>query len=351
MKRINMIYLCCLILIMTACEKDTDAMFFAPSVNTGNATDIYRKGATLAGTIEMTGNSTAESYGILFSRMKSMTEYTEYPVTSESTDYQIKVQNLEPGTTYYYCAYAYSGYSMLRGEVKNFTTTENNAPVFESITIEPSYTGTSYNGIIATAKIIDDGGSDIILSGFCYREGNSGVATFIDNVVNVTDIENGVFTTALTNLKPDTEYVISAYSVNTHGMGFSESVVVKTDKTRAPTISDIVVTSQSNYSIRFRAQITDIGTSDIIQAGLCWSNENNEPTIDDSTLDLTENLVESDYWMYVRGNNLSPNTTYYYRFYAINSDGIGYSNIFAFTTPEDAHWEVTNPGLPTHDWE
>ena len=334
MKRINMIYLCCLILIMAACEKDTDAMFFAPSVNTGNATDIYRKGATLAGTIEMTGNSTAESYGILFSRMKSMTEYTEYPVTSESTDYQIKVQNLEPGTTYYYCAYAYSGYSMLRGEVKNFTTTENNAPVFESITIESSYTGTSYNGIIATAKIIDDGGSDIILSGFCYREGNSGVATFIDNVVNVTDIENGVFTTVLTNLKSNTEYVISAYSVNTHGMGFSESIVVKTEYA-VPTLNTISLIDSTSTSIMISSSVIDNGSSSISEIGFCYSSENQTPNKDtDKCIDLTDQKDNESFSTVIDG--LERGTTYYIRAYAVNAQGIGYSDVFNYTPVNNA---------------
>lgn len=347
MKKVKMICVCCLTLLLAACEKDTESINFAPTVTTGNATDIYRKGATLSGNIQLTGATTAESYGILFSKLKSMAESSEYPISTEETEYKVRVQNLEPGTTYYYCAYANSGYSTSLGEIKTFTTTENNAPVFGSLSID----SIGADRVFLSTDILDDGGAEMIISGFCWKEGNTGVATYIDNVMNVSEIENDKISAVITGLKPETDYVFSAYSVNTHGMGFSESYVIRTGETKVPALSDITITTLTDYSIRLQAQIIDFGTSDIIEAGLCWSKENSEPTKDDNTLDLTENLVENDYWMYVRGSNLTPNATYYYRFYAVNEDGIGYSKVLSFTTPEDANWEVNIPGLPTHDWE
>lgn len=234
MKRINIICLCCLAIILAACEKDTDAMYFAPTVTTGNATDIYRKGATLSGSIELTGTSMAESYGILFSKLKSMAESTEYPISSEEAEYEVNVQNLEPGTTYYYCAYANSGFSISRGEVKNFTTTENNPPVFGDLSID----SIGADRIFLSTDIIDDGGAELILGGFCWKEGNEGVATFIDNVVNVTEVTNNKLSAIITGLKPESNYVVAAYSVNTNGMGFGESLVVTTSETEVPDVSN-----------------------------------------------------------------------------------------------------------------
>ena len=68
--------------VTTACEKDTLANIFAPKVETGTASNIYRKGATLSG---------------------SMAEYEELEVTDGSSEFIIPVQNLEPGRTYYFC--------------------------------------------------------------------------------------------------------------------------------------------------------------------------------------------------------------------------------------------------------
>jgi len=219
MKKIhNIAWGSCLVCLLAACEKDTEAINFAPEVTTGSVTNIYRKGATISGNILLTGASTAEKYGILLSDLQSMVEYTEYPISSGETDYKVQVQGLEAGKTYYYCSYAYSGYSIARGEINSFNTTESNPPVFGDIAI--NHTG--FDQVTVTTTMLDDGGFSPIISGFCWREGNSGVPTLVDNVVNVSEISHNQLTAVLTGLLPDTEYVVSAYSVNSRGMGFSQ---------------------------------------------------------------------------------------------------------------------------------
>ena len=61
MKKIQYLLLCSLMLLLAACEKDTVATNFAPRVTTGDATDIYRKGAVLSGSIQNTGNAPADA--------------------------------------------------------------------------------------------------------------------------------------------------------------------------------------------------------------------------------------------------------------------------------------------------
>ena len=112
MKKIQYLLLCSLMLLLAACEKDTVATNFAPRVTTGDATDIYRKGAVLSGSIQNTGNAATKRYGILFSELESMAEYTEHPVTDGTTDFSISFSELNPGTTYYYSAYASSGITL-----------------------------------------------------------------------------------------------------------------------------------------------------------------------------------------------------------------------------------------------
>ena len=51
MKKLCYILLCGLLTLLASCEKDTMAGIFAPEVTTGTATNIYRKGATLSGSI------------------------------------------------------------------------------------------------------------------------------------------------------------------------------------------------------------------------------------------------------------------------------------------------------------
>ena len=52
MKKITHLIICSLLLVMAACEKDTEPANFAPKLATGEATNIYRTGATLSGSME-----------------------------------------------------------------------------------------------------------------------------------------------------------------------------------------------------------------------------------------------------------------------------------------------------------
>lgn len=64
---------------------------------------------------------------------------------------------------------------------------------------------------------------------------------------------------------------------------------------------------------------------DIISKGFCWST-NPEPTINDSIIDLTNEIFES------KIANLQPNTDYSFRAYASNIEGISYSEIIQIRT-------------------
>ena len=347
MKNISYLLLCVMMLLVTACEKDTMPATFAPEVTTGTATNIYRKGATLSGNVSFSGGTVAERYGILFSSLSSMAEYEELEVTDGNTDFSIQKQNLEPGKTYYFCSYAYSGYSMSKGEIRDFTTTQNNAPVFD-IPVSMKQTA---NSLTVSVNLLDDGGSEMIMMGFCYNEVGAKEPTFMDGVINV-DPSGTAFSAEITGLEPNKQYQVRAYGANENGLAYSEMIVLATSPTRVPTFSDVTVTSTSNFGMAYKVQITDIGTSDIIKAGLCRSTEKTEPTLEDIVYEYPlEYLIEDNYWMIMRSSNLTPNTTFYYRFFATNADGTGYSKVFVFTTPDDAGWESHITDLPTQDWE
>lgn len=334
MKKIyNIAWIGCLMLLLAACEKDTEASRFAPQVTTGNATGIYRKGATLAGTIQMNETSVDDEYGILFSKLKSMKEYTEYPVTSDETEYRVHVRDLEPGQTYYYCAYAHSSYSLIKGEIKSFVTTENNPPVFSEITVDSVGT----NRVYLSTEILDDGGAEVVISGFCWKEGNTGIPTYIDNVVNVTDVKNNKLQAVIRGLAPNKDYMLSAYSVNTNGMGFSESVSVKTQETKVPFLGFVTPVDSTASSITLSAKVMEQGTDAVTRIGFCWSKTEEEPVLPEASravadgyMDMSDQLGQEEFTMTLE--HLDPASTYYIRAYAQNGAGLGYSETFTFST-------------------
>ncbi len=327
MKNIYGLILCSLMLLMSACEKDTLATNFAPGVTTGSSTDIYRKGAVLSGSMRQVGTAAIKSYGILFSELESMAEYTEYPITDKSTDFSVSLSTLTPGTTYYYCAYAHSGYNMAKGEVKSFTTPESNAPIFEEISV----TEKDEFGCTVSVSLLDDGGNKITLSGFCWTKQGEGEPTTDDNVLNAS-IANNALAAAITGWEPDSEYLVRAYAVNSDGVGYSKIISVRTNEATAPVLSSITQKESSNFSVTVEATISDAGTTAVSKAGFCWSTTKEFPTVDDSVNDLTAQLVDGDTTFSSLLEDLTPNTIYYIRAYATNEQGTSYSEVFTFTT-------------------
>ena len=103
MKKITHLVICSLLLVMAACEKDTEPANFAPKLATGEATNIYRTGATLSGSMEKAEGVVVKEYGVLYSTLQSMAEYTEVKVDEKSgNDFAVQLQGLESGETYYY---------------------------------------------------------------------------------------------------------------------------------------------------------------------------------------------------------------------------------------------------------
>lgn len=94
-----------------------------------------------------------------------------------------------------------------------------------------------------------------------------------------------------------------------------------------PTVSTTEVTDITNNSAASGGTVDNNGGAQITASGVCWSLEATPLLFNYKTDDganqttFTSSMVE-----------LSPETTYYYRAYAISSAGIGYGPVISFTT-------------------
>ncbi|WP_291529846.1 fibronectin type III domain-containing protein [Bacteroides sp. UBA939] len=326
MKKIQYILSCSLLLLMASCEKDTEPTNFAPSLTTGAASDIYRMGATLSGSIQKSDATVVNDFGILYSELQSMAEYTEVKATSaDVTSFSISLKDLQPGKTYYYCSYAGSGYSLAKGEIKSFTTTESNAPVFGELQV----TNKDEKSFSVSTTIIDEGGSELVIRGFCWKLSGGGDPTVEDNVSNVS-LEATAFTTRVNDLTPDKAYVVRPYAINGRGVGYGESVTITTNTSTAPVVSSITPKDSTAVTVEVEARVLSHGDSPITEKGFCWSSETPTPTtghlkkVVDGETDTFGAVIDE----------LRPNTTYYIRAYAINGQGTSYGEVFVFVTKE-----------------
>ena len=325
MKKLSYILLCGLMLILSACEKDTESTNFAPVVTTGTASNIYRMGATLSGSITLTETNTAKEYGILFSELESMAEYDEYPVKDGSTSYSVLIQNLEPGETYYYCAYASSGYSIAKSQIKSFTTTQSNAPVFNEVILQSK----DEKSCAVSVELLDEGGSELLMTGFVWAEAGSGEPTIKSNVVNV-EPQGSRMSATIKGMEPNKTYLVRAYGVNAQGVGYSNSIRVTTSTATVPVLSDIIASDSTEVSVTVKSSIVDAGLGEVSKFGFCYSSESKNPTTDHLIVEDIQGSPESEYFAAII-EGLTPGTTYYIRAYAVNEKGVGYSETFVYT--------------------
>lgn len=314
MKWMKCLYACC-IWVLAACGSDKDPVTYPPEVTTGNVADIYREGATLYGSIQNQADADILEYGILCSDHQSMDE--PKILVSESADYnnfKVTIRNLSPGETYYYCAYATSGYSVMKGEVKTFNTTDSNPPVFDGVRCELS----SENGFTVSAHIEDIGAHELLLCGFCYKEADASDTdpTIADRTVYVEEL--GVdYSFPVKGLVPNTTYRIRAFAGNARGVGYSDAIEVTTDVATVPGLSEITVDALSVSGVVVSAKVWLPEGEELSEAGFCWSSESSMPTIEHAHLNVLEQMQGNKISCRIEG--LKPETVFYVRPYAIST--------------------------------
>lgn len=185
----------------------------------------------------------------------------------------------------------------------------------ESVAVTP-YTATitanySYPGSIPQIKV--------------YTSTSSSMSDAIE-----TDavLDNNKMTAIINDLTSDTKYYYRFRYSNGINLIYTDIKDFTTGHAVvAPIIITIPITSVTSSSAVSGGTVTDNGGADVIEKGVCWSTSQN-PTIDDShTSDGTGNGA---FVSTITG--LLPNTLYYVRSYATNSETTGYGNELSFTT-------------------
>lgn len=315
----------CGLLVIAACLEEKDPLNYSPNVATGQATDITYTGATLSGTIQRNANTIVAECGILISQSRDMTSYTKLKASaSSSASFAVNATGLTPGTTYYYCAYASSGYSEVRGEVNHFITPEGTSPLFGNVEI----TTNDGRSATITATITDEGGSELVLCGVRYWEAENGEEDLETKGRLVTGTTGMTFNVTISDLMPSTEYILCAIAHNATSMGYSDKLHVTTSKA-APIVDTHEVTNISSLTATFNGRITSDGSTPITSRGFCYGTDAN-PAQNGTRMAVEGNAT--DFTLDISG--LKPSTTYYVCAYAENEIGTAYGEVVSFTTED-----------------
>ncbi|MFO7575891.1 MAG: fibrobacter succinogenes major paralogous domain-containing protein [Bacteroidales bacterium] len=151
----------------------------------------------------------------------------------------------------------------------------------------------------------------------------------------------GSFTSDITGLTANTTYYIRAYATNETGTGYGKELSFKTNPVEPATIITASFKSITYTTAMAGGDITYDGGGTVTERGVCWSDTNQEPTINDSR--TSDGVGSGHFDSSVTG--LEQGTLYFVRAYAINSAGVSYGEMISFRTYSINHDIIFKPGL------
>ena len=187
----------------------------------------------------------------------------------------------------------------------------------------------THNSAMLCAKVTAKGGYDVTECGFCYaKQGENFDTLFCAG-------SNGFFSVELTGLLPSTAYSCKAFADNAIGRGYSETFNFTTMDNLAPKVKTFEVTDIAINSAVAHGQVVSDGGLEVVERGVCFGFESH-PTIEDAHVASGSGVGRFDCQL----TNLSPETVYYIRAYAVCDEGVFYGEERLFGTaviPMEVH--------------
>jgi hypothetical protein len=276
--------------------------------------------ATLSGSVTEAGRSTITSRGFVYSTL-------QYPTLADGSvsvggtlgDFSATAGGLQPTTTYYVRAYATNGVGTAYGEQQMFTTLSGLPSVQTAAEVTLLGGGTAQSG----GTVTGDGGFSVTARGVCWSVSPEPT---VSNLHTVDGSGTGTFVSTITGLHSSTTYYVRAYATNANGTVYGEQRTVTTPS-GLPTVVTSSATAVTATSAVCGGNVTADGGYAVIQRGVCYSTTPSPTTASPHTTDGsgTSSFVSNL-------TNLTPNTTYHYRAYAINATGTVYGEERSFVT-------------------
>ena len=236
-------------------------------------------------------------------------------------DYSVTATGLAKSTTYYYQFEAWNPGVSYTSEVFSFTTLDE---VLASITTS-AVTNIAQTTATGGGNVTSTGNATVTERGICWGTGHN-PTTNGSHASSGTG--TGSYTVNMTGLTPNITYYVRAYAVNSQGTAYGTEVSFTTLQTvTLPTVTTSQVTNIAQTTATGGGNVTSMGNATVTERGICWGTGHN-PTTNGSH--ASSGTGTGSYTVNMTG--LTPNTTYYVRAYAVNSQGTAYGTEVSFTT-------------------
>ena len=252
-------------------------------------------------------------------------------------EYVCKMENLEPNKTYYVRAYAENQIGVGLGDVLFYQTIVTELPTVSTAEV----TDITSTSATCGGTVISEGGSPVSSCGVCWSTEHNPT---IENDFTIDGSGLGDFMSSLTRLTPNTLYYIRAYATNSFGTNYGEEVSF-TALDGLPEVITLEVTDIGYVTAIGHGKVTNEGTSEVTERGICWGLEHN-PDLNDGNGHSGTGLGEFE----VQMTDLLPNKRYYVRAYATNAHGTVYGNEESFETKATELPTVTTASVGQFDF-
>ena len=310
-----------------------------PVVTTTAVSNISYTTATSGLSITNEGSDITYS-GIIWSQnQQQLTPDTNYITTGEGS---LSIPNLEAGTTYYVRAFATNNKGTAYGAILTFTT-QADIPTLQTTIPSQITANTAYSGGYTSTQsdYIDDGGAALTAKGVIWGTSSDltiqSAGNYITYNCNGNNCNNIIFGSTVNQLQPNTLYYVRAFAVNAIGTGYGQ-VLSFTTLAALPTVTIGDYTNLTLNSVDFVGNnVVNDGGAPVLQRGVIISHWPDGLVLNDA---CCENFISQNGTgigsFTASFSQLQPGVIYYYRAYATNTVGTGYSDWsenYQFTTP------------------
>ncbi|MBQ3845344.1 MAG: fibronectin type III domain-containing protein [Bacteroidales bacterium] len=317
------LYILLLVAALLSCNKDEKLKTYNIVIN-DEIVETNTYDATISATYSYPSTVNIK---LLYADNESLKDVNTIDPEINEGVYTFAITGLVPQTEYFYQLEYSNGMMTSRTDIKNFTTNPAPEPPTPEITVTTkNVSDITINSAKTGGTIACEDQIQIQGRGVCYSKAHN--PTLQDHVIsNGTGL--GSFVSVLTDLEVNTEYYVKAYAETNDSIIYGNEVHFTTNAIIALEILTQQVTDITTTTATCGGNIISDGGCPIIVRGICWSTNQN-PTISDEFTTNGDGVGE--YTASI--TNLEPNTKYYVRAYAINSNDIYYGEQVSFTTEE-----------------
>jgi len=324
-------------ILFVGCKKP-EVEVIPPTLDVVTISEVSTATARLSTNITDSGNQDITDYGFVYSETNISPTFSDTktshgainPATPTPIAFTDVIQNLKPNTTYNVRAYT----AISSGPVFSNATTFKTSDIIQPKIRTDAASSIAINSAKLQGTLEAKGTFDIAEYGIVWSSTNANPTTADAKATKTGNITvfPSTFTVDATNLSVNTTFNYRTYVISNGVITYGNTLTFKTLAVTLPSVKTDAVLLVFINSAKLQGIVETKGSYDISEYGICWSSRNSVPTTADSKSSKTNNLTVFPTIFSEDANNLTANTTYYFRAFVVSNGVTTYGSVLTFKT-------------------